>query len=133
MKSVYNTAAKTLGHILELKMLYTMNLLQPTENEKLRELPEKLSEEIWYQFHEGYIDNDDEYYTFLYQWIENEIIYTHDCRKILELNEEYHYYDHDVYGRPNSIHQAAYACLYDYLMESPDTVTFEELEKALQD
>ena len=117
-----------------------MNLLQSIalvllseENDKLRELPEKFSDDLWDEFHGGYITTNDDYYTFLYEWIENEVIYTHDCRDILQYNEEYHYYDHDVYGKPNSIHQAAYACLYDYLMESPDTVSFTELEKELQD
>ena len=48
-------------------------------------------------------------------------------------NSEYHYLEHDLYGKPENISQAAYACLYDYLMDSPDTVTWEQMEIVLNE
>ena len=51
----------------------------------------------------------------------------------LYIHSEYNYNEHELWGRPENITQAAYACLYDYIMDHPDTITFDELEKALNE
>ena len=108
-----------------------MELYRALENKKLNEQDQSFSEDAWHAFHSGDIDNQDDFYDFFHEWIDNAVIYTHDCEAILENNSEYHYYDHDLWGRPENIAQSAYACLYDYIMDHPDTPYWEELENAL--
>ena len=108
-----------------------MELYRALENTKLRAIEHSFSEDAWHAFHGSDINNQDEFYDFFHTWIDDQVIYTYDCEAILESNSEYHYLDHDVYGRPNNIAQAAFACLYDYLMDSPDTVTFADMEELL--
>lgn len=106
-----------------------MSLKFSLQNTKLFEMDQSFSEDAWHAFHNGDIDNQDDFYDFFHEWIDNAVIYTNDCEAILENNSEYHYNEHDVYGRPDNIAQAAYACLYDYLMDSPDMVTYDEMEQ----
>lgn len=110
-----------------------MELYKTLENTKLNEMDQSFSEDAWYDFHEGNINNQDDFYDYFHAWIDNAVIYTGDCEAILENNSEYHYLDHDLYGRPNNISQAAFACLYDYLMDSDDTVTWEQMEHVLNE
>ena len=110
-----------------------MSLKFSLQNWKLFEMDQSFSEDAWHAFHSGEINNQDDFYDFFHEWIDNQVIYTYDCEAILENNSEYHYLDHDLYGRPENIAQAAYACLYDYLLDSPDTVTFSEMEKELKE
>lgn len=110
-----------------------MSLKFSLQNTKLFEMDQSFSEDAWHAFHSGDINNQDDFYDFFHEWIDNAVIYTYECEAILESNSEYHYLEHDVYGRPNNIAQAAYACLYDYLMDSPDTVTFAAMEEVLNE
>ena len=97
-----------------------MELNRALENKALRELLEEYIESYWYDFHSGHINDEDEAQGYLHEFIDNAVIYTYECEKILENNSEYHYLDHDTYGRPNNISQAAYVCVYDYFESSPD-------------
>lgn len=110
-----------------------MSLKFSLQNTKLFEMDQSFSEDAWHAFHQGDINNQDDFYDFLHEWIDNQVIYTYECEAILEGNSEYHYNEHDLYGRPENIAQAAYACLYDYLLDSPDLVTWDEMEKVLQE
>ena len=133
-KHIKNTLQTTLScdNINEIK-INNMELYRALENTKLYEIDQSFSEDAWHAFHNGEINDQDDFYTFFHEWIDNAVIYTYDCEAILENNSEYHYAEHDVYGRPDNIAQAAFACLYDYLMDSPDTVTWSEMEKVLQE
>lgn len=108
-----------------------MNLYRLLENTKLREMDAELSIYLWHEFHSGTLKDQDDFYELLHEWLDNQVIYTSDCEAILEGNSEYHYEDHDLWGRPDNIMQAAYACLYDYIMDSPNVVTFADMEEAL--
>jgi hypothetical protein len=110
-----------------------MSLKFSLQNTKLTGMDQKFSDDAWYAFHGGDINSQDDFYDFFHEWIDNQVIYYSDCEAILEGNWEYHYDEHDLYGRPENIAQAAYACLYDYLLDSPDTVTFDEMEKELKE
>ena len=110
-----------------------MELYRALENKKLFEIDQSFSEDAWHALHSGDINNQDDFYDFFHIWIDDQVIYTYDCEAILEGNSEYHYLEHDALGRPENIAQAAYACLYDYLMDSPDTVTWEQLENVLNE
>lgn len=110
-----------------------MSLKFSLQNTKLTGMDQELSDYLWHEFHSGNLNDQDDFYTLFHEWIDNQVIYTYECEAILEGNSEYHYDEHDVYGRPENIAQAAYACLYDYLLDSPDTVTFDEMEKELKE
>ena len=102
-------------------------------NKKLIDLQEDFNENAWNDFHGGDINTDDDFYDYMHQYIENAIIYHKDCDAILENNSDYHYHEHDLWGRPDNISQAAYACLYDYLTENDDTVVWSQMEEVLNE
>ena len=102
-------------------------------NKKLIDLQEDFNENAWNDFHNGDINTDDDFYDYMHQYIENAIIYYKDCDAILENNSDYHYHEHDLWGRPDNITQAAYACLYDYLTENDDTVVWSQMEEVLNE
>ena len=108
-----------------------MELYRTLQNTKLTGMEQELSDEIWDLFHKGEINDQDDFYTLFHEWIDNQVIYYSDCEAILENNSDYHYNEHELWGRPENICEAAYACLYDYIMDNPDVVTFDELEKEL--
>jgi hypothetical protein len=110
-----------------------MELYRALHNWKLEAMDQSFSEDAWHAFHQGDINNQDDFYDYFHEWIDNACIYTSDCEEILNGNSEYHYEDHDLYGRPNNISQAAFACLYDYIMDSPDTVTWAQMETVLNE
>ena len=102
-------------------------------NNKLNELQEEFNDEVWNDFHGGEIDNQDDFYDYFHQYIDNAVIYTSECEAILKNNSDYNYLDHDLYGKPENIAQAAFACLYDYLTENDDTVVWAQLEEVLNE
>ena len=110
-----------------------MDLYLKLENNELRNLHENFRDEVWLAFHQGEINDQDEFYTYFHEYIDNAVIYTRQCELMLINNSEYHYEDHDLYGRPNNIHQAAYACLHDYLMDHVDTPNWEQMETELNE
>jgi len=110
-----------------------MDLYLSLENNELRNLHENFTDEVWLAFHQGEINDQDDFYNYLHEYIDNAVIYTASCESILSGNSEYHYEDHDLYGRPDNISQAAFACLYDYLTENDDTVVWSQLEEVLNE
>ena len=108
-----------------------MSLKFSLQNTKLQGMDHELSDYLWYEFHGGNLNDEDDFYTLLHEWIDNQVIYTYECEAILENNSEYHYLEHELYGRPENIAQAAYACLYDYIQDSEDIVTWSDMEEAL--
>ena len=110
-----------------------MSLKFSLQNWKLAEMDQDFSEEAWIEFHKGNINTQDDLYDHLMAFIENQVIYTYDNEAILSGNSEYCFEEHELFGRPNNIAQAAFAVVYDYITESSDTVTWDEMEKVLQE
>ena len=110
-----------------------MDLHLALENKHLRDLHEDFRDEIWVEFHASMINNQDDFYNYLHEYIDSAMIYTSDCESILSGNMEYCFDEHDLYGRPNNMIQAAFACLYDYIMDHPDTPTWEQVETVLNE
>jgi len=110
-----------------------MDLYLSLENNELRNLHENFTDEVWLAFHQGEVNDQDEFYNYLHEYIDNAVIYNSDCESILNGNSEYHYEDHDLYGRPNNIYQAAFACLYDYITDHIHTPTWEQMEIVLNE
>ncbi len=89
------------------------------------------NDEAWLAFHQGEINDFDEYYEYKHNWIDNAVIYTHKCKEIIdELNYDV-FEDHELFGRANDYHQAAYSALFDLLNDHNDVVCWEEMEEVL--
>lgn len=100
---------------------------------KLEKLLYDFQEEAWLAFHGGEINDNDDFYQYMYDYIDNSVIYNHDCVEYLTNNEEYYFLDHDVYGRPDNINQAAYACIYDYFVNNDVFDLWNEMEEVLDE
>jgi len=110
-----------------------MDLYLRLENRELRSLHKKFREEVWLAFHQGELSDQDEFYTYFHEYLDNAVIYNSDCEAILNGNSEYHYEEHDLFSRPKNLAQAAYACLHDYLMDHIDTPNWEQMETVLNE
>ena len=102
-------------------------------NKKLSGIENDIADELWHEFHCGNLNDSDDFYTLLHEWIDNQVIYTYDCEAILKQNTQYCFDEHDIYGRPEDIHQAAYVCLYDYIVESGVFDIWNEMEEVLEE
>lgn len=101
------------------------------ENEKLKDLLKNFNNKLWNDFRNGKINDLDEYYTNKHEFEDNSCQNTDDCKDILYGNSEYLNLKHFIFGIPSNYSQAAYCCLYDYLNDHPDTVTWEQMENSL--
>tara|TARA_B110000967_G_scaffold58179_1_gene59628 strand:- start:70 stop:411 length:342 start_codon:yes stop_codon:yes gene_type:complete len=110
-----------------------MDLYLSLQNKELQDIHEDFTGEVWLAFHQGEINDQDDFYNYLHEYIDNAVIYNSDCESILNGNSEYHYEDHDLYGRPNNISQAAFACLYDYITDHIDTPNWTGMEIVLNE
>jgi hypothetical protein len=110
-----------------------MDLYLSLKNKELLNLHENFRDEVWLAFHQGEINDQDDFYTYFHEYLDYAVIYTSDCEAILNGNSEYHYEEHCAFGRPNNIHQAAYACLHDYFMDRTDTPAWEQMETVLNE
>ena len=63
-----------------------MDLYLSLENNKLRNLHEDFRDEVWLAFHQGEVNDQDEFYTYFHEYIDNAVIYTSDCEAILSGN-----------------------------------------------
>ena len=102
-------------------------------NYKIDELAQDFSEDAWNAFHNAEINDQDDLYDYRHQWIDNKVIYTHDCKKYIDdLNYDI-FEEHDLFGRAENWSQAAYSAIYDALDESDDTVSWYDMEQVLQE
>jgi len=102
-------------------------------NYKIDEIAQEFSDDAWYAFHQGEINESNDLDTLKTEWIDNKTTNTYECKEYCdELN--YDIFDtHLDFGRPNNWHQAGYNALWDALNESNDTVQWNEMEKVLTD
>ena len=85
------------------------------------------NDHAWYDFHEANINNQDDFYEYFTQWIENKVTYTFDAKSICDNLEADVFAEHDLYGRAENWRQAGYNALYDCLMDHDDTVTWADM------
>ena len=45
---------------------------------------QNFNEDAWYDFHEANINDQDDFYDYLTQWIDNKVTYTFDARSICD-------------------------------------------------
>ena len=82
------------------------------------------SEEAWLAFHQGEINDADDFYNFKHSWIDNKVIYTYEGRKICdELNYDV-FQEHDLFGKAEDYSQAGFCALYDLLNDDEGDTDF---------
>ena len=92
------------------------------------ELVHEFNDDMWLMYHDGTIDNDDDFFDQMNQWIDNKVIYTYECKKICDELEYDIFEDHGIFGNPLSWSQAAYAAIYDLLNDHNDALTYDEMK-----
>ena len=90
------------------------------------------NEHAWHDFHGGTINDQDDFYAYFTQWIENKVTYTFEARDICDNLEADVFADHE-FGRAENWTQAGYNALYDCLYFHDDTVTWDEMEHVLNE
>ena len=92
------------------------------------ELVHEFNDDMWLMYHDGTIDNDDDFFDQMNQQIDNKVIYTYECKKICDELEYDIFEDHDIFGKANNWSQAAYAAIYDLLNDHNDALTYDEMK-----
>ena len=92
------------------------------------DLVHEFNDDMWLMYHDGTIDNEDDFYDQKRQWIDNKVIYTYECKKICDELEYDIFEDHDIFGKANNWSKAAYAAIYDLLNDHNDALTYNEME-----
>lgn len=87
----------------------------------------EFNDDMWLLWHDGTIDNDDDFYNQKHEWIDNKVIYTYEARKICDELDYDVFQDHDLFGKAENWSQAAFAALYDLLNEHDDALTYDEM------
>tara|TARA_B110000879_G_scaffold131627_1_gene172653 strand:+ start:339 stop:716 length:378 start_codon:yes stop_codon:yes gene_type:complete len=90
------------------------------------------NDHAWDDFHEANINNQDDFYAYFTQWIENKVTYTFDAKSICDNLDADIFAEHE-FGRAENWTQAGYNALYDCLMDHDDTVTWSEMEHILNE
>tara|TARA_R100000278_G_scaffold86638_1_gene66178 strand:+ start:332 stop:643 length:312 start_codon:yes stop_codon:yes gene_type:complete len=89
----------------------------------------EFNDDMWYLYHQGTIDNSDDFEREMHQWLENKVIYRDDCKKYInELNVYNPFEDHDIFGRANNWYEAGYNALWDLLHEHDEALKFNEMK-----
>jgi hypothetical protein len=90
------------------------------------------NDHAWDDFHEANINNQDDFYAYFTQWIENKVTYTFDAKSICDNLDADIFAEHE-FGRAENWTQAGYNALYDCLIDHDDTVTWTEMEHILNE
>ena len=53
-----------------------MDLYLSLENNELRNLHENFRDEVWLAFHQGEVNDQDDFYNYLHEYIDSAVIYT---------------------------------------------------------
>lgn len=88
----------------------------------------EFNDDMWLMYHDGTIDNEDDFYDQKHQWIDNKVIYTYESKQICDALEYDIFEDHDIFGKAENWSQAAYAAIYDLLNDHNDALTFNKME-----
>lgn len=89
----------------------------------------EFNDEMWHLWHDGTIDDDDDFETQKFQWIDNKVTYTYECKKICDELDYDIFEEHHVYGKAENWSQAAYSAIYDLLSEHDDALNYDEMIK----
>ena len=87
----------------------------------------EFNDAMWYLWHDGTIDNEDDFQTQLYQWLEDKVTYEYDCKQYCNELDYDIFEEHHVYGKAENWYQAGYNALYDLLDEHDDALTYDKM------
>ena len=90
------------------------------------------NDHAWDDFHEANINDQDDFYDYFTQWIENKVTYTFEAKNICDNLDADIFAEHE-FGRAENWTQAGYNALYDCLIDHDDTVTWTEMEHVLNE
>lgn len=88
----------------------------------------EFNDDMWLMYHDGTIDNEDDFYDQKHQWIDNKVIYTHESKQICDKLDYDIFEEHDVFGKAENWSQAAYAAIYDLLNDHNDALNYTEMK-----
>jgi len=88
----------------------------------------EFNDDMWLMYHDGTIDNEDNFYDQKHQWIDNKVIYTHESKQICDKLDYDIFEEHDIFGKANNWSQAAYSAIYDLLIDHNDALDFNEMK-----
>lgn len=88
----------------------------------------EFNDDMWVMYHDGTIDNENDFWEQKHQWIDNKVIYTYESKQICDALEYDIFEDHDIFGKANNWAQAAYAAIYDLLNDHNDALTYDEMK-----
>jgi len=88
----------------------------------------EFNDDMWLMYHDGTIDNEDDFYDQKHQWIDNKVIYTHESKQICDKLDYDIFEEHDIFGKANNWSQAAYSAIYDLLNDHNDALDFNEMK-----
>lgn len=92
------------------------------------ELVHEFNDDMWLMYHDGTIDNENDFWEQKHQWIDNKVIYTYESKQICDALEYDIFEDHDIFGKANNWSQAAYAAIYDLLNNHNDALIYNEMK-----
>jgi hypothetical protein len=102
------------------------------QNLRADDYVQDFNKHAWIDFHGGTINDQDDFYAYFIEWIDNKVTYTLDARRICNNLEADVFAEHE-FGRAKNWTQAGYNALYDCLMDNNDTVTWAEMEHVLNE
>lgn len=88
----------------------------------------EFNDDMWVMYHDGTIDNENDFWEQKHQWIDNKVIYTYESKQICDALEYDIFEDHDIFGKAENWSQAAYAAIYDLLNDHNDALTYDEMK-----
>jgi hypothetical protein len=89
----------------------------------------EFNDDMWLLYHDGTIDNEDDFYNEMHQWINDKVIYTYESKQICYALDYDFFQGHDVFGYPENWSQAAYAALHDLLNDHDDALNFDKMKE----
>lgn len=102
--------------------------MRTKENFRADDYAHDFSSDAWYDYHQGNINNQDDFYEYFNSWIDNKVIYYSEAKNICDNLDADIFAEHDLFGRANDWSQAGWRALYDCLMDHDDTVTWADME-----
>jgi len=88
----------------------------------------EFNDDMWLMYHDGTIDNDDDFHDQQHQWIDNKVIYTYESKQICDALDYDIFEEHEVFGKAENWSQAAYAAIYDLLNDHNDALTYDKMK-----
>ena len=79
-------------------------------------------------YHDGTIDDEDDFYNEMHYWIDNSVMYIYQSKQICDALDYDVFQHHDVFGKAENWSQAAYAALYDLLHDHDDALNFAKIK-----